>query len=62
MNIMPYNTWLTDSDIDEMFPNFPTEPKIRPRAGVDLKALHCLSNYYAPMNDDEEYRWESLFI
>jgi hypothetical protein len=58
INVMAFNTWLTDSDIGEMFPNFTMDPRIRPRAGVDLKALvHGLKNYSAPMNEDEEYRW-----
>jgi hypothetical protein len=39
------------------------DPKIRSRAGVDLKTLaHCLKNYSASMNEDEEYRWERLFM
>jgi hypothetical protein len=54
VNVMDFNTWLTDSDIGEMFPNLPMDPKIRSRAGSDLKALvHCLKNYSAPMNQDE---------
>jgi hypothetical protein len=54
VNVMAFNTWLTDSDIGEMFPNFPMDPRIRSRAGVDLKALvHGLKNYSAPMNEDE---------
>jgi hypothetical protein len=58
VNVMAFNNWLTDSDIGDMFPNFPMDPRIRSRAGVDLKALvHCLKNYSAPMNEDEEYRW-----
>jgi hypothetical protein len=60
---MSYNTWLTDSESGEMFTNFPMDSKIRPRAGVDLKVLvHFLSNYSAYMNDDEEYRWDRLFM
>jgi hypothetical protein len=46
-----------------MFTNFPMDPKIRSRARVDFKTLvHCLKNYSAPMNEDEEYRWERLFM
>jgi hypothetical protein len=63
VDVMAFNTWLTDSDIGEMFPNFPMDPRIRSRAGVDLKALvNCLKNYSAPMNEDEKYRWEHLFM
>jgi hypothetical protein len=60
---MDFNTWLTDSDIGEMFPNFPINPKIQSLARVDLKALvHCLKIYSAPMNKDEEYQWERMFM
>jgi hypothetical protein len=39
------------------------DPRIRSRAGVELKALvHCLKNYSAPMNEDKEYRWERPFM
>jgi hypothetical protein len=63
VNFMAFNTWLTDSDIGEVFPNFPMDPMIRSRAGVDLKALvNGLKNYSAPTNEDEEYRWERLFM
>jgi hypothetical protein len=39
MNVMSFETHLTDSDVGEMFPNFPMDPKLRPYAGVDLRSL-----------------------
>jgi hypothetical protein len=42
-NGMSFETYLTDPDVGEIFPNFPIHPKLRPHAGVDLRSLsHCL--------------------
>jgi hypothetical protein len=38
-NVMSFETYLTDSDVGEMFPNFPMDPKLRPHAGVDLCSI-----------------------
>jgi hypothetical protein len=62
-NGMSFETYLTDSDVEEMFPNFPMDPKLRPHAGVDLHSLsHCLKNYESPIYDEESERWERLFM
>jgi hypothetical protein len=62
-NVMSFETYLTDSDVGEMFPNFPMDPKLRPHAGVDLRSLsHCLKNYETPISDEESERWERLFM
>jgi hypothetical protein len=45
-NVMSFETYLTDSDVGEMFPNFPMDPKLRPHAGVEFRSIsHCLKNY-----------------
>jgi hypothetical protein len=47
VNVIALNTWLTDSDIGEMFPNFPMDQNIRSRAGVELKALvNCMKKLF----------------
>jgi hypothetical protein len=62
-NAMSFETHLTDSDVGEMFPNFPMDPKLRPHAGVDLRLLsHCLNIYEAPISDEESESWERLFM
>jgi hypothetical protein len=63
MNVMSFETHLTYSDVGEIFPNFPMDPKLRPHAGVDLHLLsHCSKNYEAPISDEESERWERLFM
>jgi hypothetical protein len=63
LNDMSFETYLTYSDVGEMFPNFPMDPKLRPHAGVDLRSLsHCLKNYETPISDEESERWERLFM
>jgi hypothetical protein len=63
MNAMSFETYLTDSDVGEMFPNFPMDPKLRPHAGVDLRSLsHCLKNYESPISDEESELWGRLFM
>jgi hypothetical protein len=62
-NGMSFETYLTDSDVGEMFPNFPMDPKLRPHSGVDLRSLsNCLNNYKTPISDEESERWEQLFM
>jgi hypothetical protein len=60
-NGMSFETHLTDSDVGEMFPKFPMDPKLLPHAGLDLFSLiHCLKNYEAPISDEESESWERL--
>jgi hypothetical protein len=62
-NVMSFETHLTDSDVGEMFPNFPMDPKLCPHAGVDLRSpSHCLKNYEALRSDEESERWERFFM
>jgi hypothetical protein len=62
-NLMSFETYLTDSDVGEIFPNFAMDPKLRPHAGVDLRSLsHCLKNYETPISDEESELWERLFM
>jgi hypothetical protein len=62
-NVMSFETYLKDSDVGEMFPNFPMDLKLRPHVGVDLLSLsHCLKNYETPISNEESERWERLLM
>jgi hypothetical protein len=50
-SVMSFETYLTDSDVGEMFPNFSMNP-----------LNHCLNNYEPPISDEESERWERLFM
>ena len=63
--IMPYS-WLADSDMGEMFLNFPMDKKIRSSSGIDVTALRSEMPGLPPLGEGRRsrllLRWERLFM